>query len=156
MVRSVSLILALPRIASVAAVLAVFLALAPAALADGWLGVQVTTVPEDLVRLYRLPKRIGAYVVDVLPGSPADRGGILPGDIMVRIDDDLEYSPACLTAPRTSLDAGRTASVMLFRGGAVVMRDVTPAEAPSQSPVPAFSGEMRQAAAEPRRHAGLD
>jgi len=133
------------RATSLLAALLLFLALAPAAWADGWLGVQVTAVPEDLVRHYGLPQGVGAYVADVLPGSPAARGGIVPGDILVRIDDELQYSPAILVPSRAPLLAGRTVSVLVFRGDAALVRPVILSEAPAQPPLP---GERREAAAE--------
>ena len=47
------------------------------------------TVPlhRRVVRFYQLPKESGAMVTSVEPGSPADRTGLRPRDIIVAFDE---------------------------------------------------------------------
>ena len=117
------------------AALALFLAFAPAASAGGFLGVRVTGVPEQLALDYRLPAGIGAYVADVLPGGPAELAGIVPGDVLVRVDDELQYSPSLLIKSKaTLLVAGRAVEALVFRGTRALRLTVTPSEAPGELP----------------------
>jgi serine protease Do len=49
----------------------------------GWLGVTVQAVDEDLAAAFGLRHPNGALVAEVVPGSPAEKAGIEPGDIIL-------------------------------------------------------------------------
>ncbi len=51
-----------------------------------YLGVALQELGEDLADALGLPENRGALVSDVFPGSPADRVGIRPGDVIVAVD----------------------------------------------------------------------
>ena len=48
----------------------------------GWLGVQIQDINESLAAYFRLPDQHGVAVVSIVRGSPADQGGLRPGDII--------------------------------------------------------------------------
>ncbi|MFQ5994249.1 MAG: DegQ family serine endoprotease [Acidiferrobacterales bacterium] len=52
----------------------------------GWLGVSIQGVTADLAQNFGLPKAKGALVSEVLAGSPASKGGIRSGDVIVEFD----------------------------------------------------------------------
>lgn len=52
----------------------------------GMLGVSVQEVDQSLADAFRLPKPMGAIVLEVLPGSPAAIAGLQPGDIILKVD----------------------------------------------------------------------
>ena len=52
----------------------------------GWLGVVIQDVDRDLARSLDLDKPQGALINAVEPDSPADKGGIKPGDVIVRFN----------------------------------------------------------------------
>jgi serine protease Do len=52
----------------------------------GWLGVKIQTVTEEIAESIGLDKAKGALVLDVTKDSPADRAGILPGDVILTFD----------------------------------------------------------------------
>jgi serine protease Do len=54
--------------------------------ARGRLGVAIQPVDNALAKALGLDKAKGALVGDVEPGGPADRAGIRPGDLVVRVD----------------------------------------------------------------------
>lgn len=63
------------------------------------LGVSGYDIDEELVETYNLPTNQGFYVMEVLSGSAAEFGGILPGDIVTSVNakeiqsfDDLKES----------------------------------------------------------------
>ena len=49
----------------------------------GWLGVGIQAVDQNLANALGLKKVIGAAVNDVMPGSPAETGGLQVGDVIV-------------------------------------------------------------------------
>ena len=48
----------------------------------GYLGVQMFSLTPEIVRDLRLPDARGTFVNMVLPGSPAERAGLHPGDVI--------------------------------------------------------------------------
>ncbi len=52
----------------------------------GWLGIEAQDLTPELAETFRLADIHGMLVAGVLRDGPADRAGILPGDILVRID----------------------------------------------------------------------
>ncbi|MDA3832621.1 MAG: DegQ family serine endoprotease [Spirochaetales bacterium] len=53
----------------------------------GWLGVHIQTVNQDIAEQFGLDRPYGALVGQVVQGSPADKGGIQPGDIILKFQD---------------------------------------------------------------------
>jgi serine protease Do len=94
------------------------------------LGVRVRTVdlPPPLVERLRLPSSRALMLVEVAPDQAAGRAGLLPGDVLLSVDDrwltsadalvqTLQAGPAGATAPP---DGGPTTlRLHLLRGGAV-------------------------------------
>ena len=54
-----------------------------------WLGIEPLEVTPYIAERYSLPVNYGIYVRNVFPGSPAAKAGIKPGDIIVKIDDQV-------------------------------------------------------------------
>ena len=52
----------------------------------GWLGVIIQEVSKDLAESFGLEKAEGALVAKVLPNSPAEKGGLQEGDIILTFD----------------------------------------------------------------------
>ncbi|MBI5922127.1 MAG: Do family serine endopeptidase [Betaproteobacteria bacterium] len=51
----------------------------------GWIGVEVQEITEELAESFKLPNTQGALIAGVMRGSPADRAGIRPGDILLAV-----------------------------------------------------------------------
>ena len=49
----------------------------------GWIGVSIQEVTPELADSFGLEKPLGALVSSVMPGDPADKAGIEPGDIII-------------------------------------------------------------------------
>lgn len=54
--------------------------------ARGWLGVLIQEVNKDLAESFGLKKPHGALVAQVVPGSPAEAGGLMQGDIITKYE----------------------------------------------------------------------
>jgi serine protease DegQ len=51
----------------------------------GWIGVEVQEITQDLAESFGLTEANGALIAGVQRGSPADAGGIKPGDILLAV-----------------------------------------------------------------------
>lgn len=90
-----------------------------------YLGIQHQLITPEIARQYGLPVQAGAYVVDVVPESPAAKAGIRPRDIIVRIDkmeiaEDMPYLNIL-----AKLQPNTTVSIAFLRGGREMTADVT-------------------------------
>lgn len=52
----------------------------------GWLGVVVQEINKDLAESFGLPKPAGALVAQIMPGGPADEGGLQVGDVILEFN----------------------------------------------------------------------
>ena len=99
----------------------------------GWLGIgsQPVHIPPGQ-RAGREHDR-GLLIVELVPDSPAQRGGLLLGDIVVALDgqgvDDGEALQALLGGDRV----GRAVAVQVLRGGAPVTLEVTVGQRPGRA-----------------------
>lgn len=91
----------------------------------GWIGMDVALDPDT-----RLPE-IGA----VTPGSPADKGGLKAGDVLlgqngVLYDSKKHEDLEAVEAPHRQLEPGDTVTYLVRRGGKEMELDVRLVEAP--------------------------
>jgi S1-C subfamily serine protease len=104
--------------------------LAKGRIARGYLGVglQSVRIPESITRNLQLTRGGGAIVVAVEPGSPADRGGLMIGDVLVKVDSadvvDVEDIHGLLGPEKV----GERAALRIIRGGGLTDVSVTVGE----------------------------
>ncbi|GBD41002.1 Periplasmic serine endoprotease DegP [bacterium HR39] len=103
----------------------------------GWLGVLIQPVDEDIQKALGLPEARGALVSRVEPGSPADRAGVRPGDVIVGLDGQPVEDPRDLAKKVARAGPGHRAEIEVVREGGRRVIQVELAEMPA---------EMRQAA----------
>jgi len=51
-------------------------------IAYGWLGVSIQDITPEIAEYFNLPDRKGALISEIVPGSPAEKAGLKPGDIL--------------------------------------------------------------------------
>jgi len=94
-----------------------------------WLGVQGGDVDGDTAKDLGLEG--GALVADVMSGSPADRGGMTGGDVIVGLDDRPVDSMGDLVAALRTHEPGDTVTVAYVREGEELTARAVLAERPS-------------------------
>lgn len=52
----------------------------------GWLGIEARTLDEGIIRTYNLQSGSGVMITSIYPNGPADKAGILVGDIITHIN----------------------------------------------------------------------
>jgi len=85
---------------------------------DGWLGVSLTDPSKDMLKALGLEGRRGALASQVFLGSPADKGGITPGDFVVAVNGKEIRSSTTLTQIVGDIRPGDKAEFTVIRDGA--------------------------------------
>jgi len=83
----------------------------------GRIGVTIQEVTQSLAESFGLRKAAGALVSSVEKGSPADKAGIEPGDVILKVDGR-EIAGSIDLAGYVSERAGKTARLEVWRKGA--------------------------------------
>jgi serine protease Do len=91
----------------------------------GWLGVKIQSVSEDIAASLNIPDNVGAVIAALTPGGPAEAGGLLPGDIILRFDNEQVAGMRSLPklVARTPID--KTVPVEVLRKGERKVLQVT-------------------------------
>lgn len=85
----------------------------------GWLGVMIQPVTPELAAQFKMERPIGALVGEVSPGSPADKAGIKPGDVIVAFNGKEISQVSMLPNLVAETPVGSRAEVTLYRKGAL-------------------------------------
>lgn len=93
-----------------------------------FLGVGTQTVTPDLAQTLSLPQ--GAYVQQIVAGSPADKAGIQRGDVITQFAGTDINESNTLAKVITGHKVGEVVAVKLWRGGNSLTVQVTLTEAP--------------------------
>ena len=83
----------------------------------GWLGVSIQEVTEDLAKKFKLKEAEGALIADVMENSPAERGGIKRGDIVVTFDGKVIDTPSELQRVVARTNPEKRVKVKVVRNG---------------------------------------
>jgi len=96
------------------------------------IGIQPVTIPEALRATLALAGRTGIMAVNVEPGGPADRAGVLLGDILLSIGDTPLGQLEELQAFSDSGVSGKPVKASLIRAGALRQVEIIVGERPGK------------------------
>ena len=82
----------------------------------GYLGVDITTLTPALRQQYGFTPTSGAVVLSVVPGSPADKAGLVQGDVIVNINGTDIASSDDLQKVVQNAKAGQSVSITYYVG----------------------------------------
>jgi len=105
--------------------------IAKGSVSRGYLGVTIQPITEELARSFGLKEVKGALVNDVIKGSPADRAGVLQGDVIIALNGGEVKDPSHLQRLVAEAGIGKVARMSLFRDGKVLELSITLASADS-------------------------
>jgi serine protease Do len=83
----------------------------------GWIGVQIQEVTPDLAENLGLQAARGALVAEPQAGSPAAKGGIESGDVIVSINGNEAHDSREIARTISALPPGTTATIVVIRKG---------------------------------------
>jgi serine protease Do len=98
----------------------------------GYIGAGLRDVDADLMRSLKLPTSRGALVQDVVAGSPAERAGLKPYDVIVALDDVSMASEDKMMRAIAAREPGGAARVRVLRDGRSETLTVKLAERPAR------------------------
>ena len=91
----------------------------------GWVGIEVQEITPDLAESFKLPSTDGALIAGVMRGSPADKAGVKPGDVLVQVSGKNVKDAQMMLDLIAALQPGSTARFGLRRDGREVAVDIT-------------------------------
>ena len=118
----------------------------------GWLGVSIQDVTEALARSYHLKEAKGAIIADVNEGSPADKAGLKPDDVVIAVDGREVRDRSELTNYIASRAPDTTVHLKVLRNGAEKDVSVTLGTFPEEGLTRAADGRSES---EGRSHQGM-
>jgi serine protease Do len=107
----------------------------------GWLGIGIQDVEPDLAGAMGLPTADGVLVSDVEPGSPADKGGLQRGDVILTVDGKKTNSSTQLRNLIAEAGANKKVELAILRGGKAQTLPVLLGELKSDKPALGRGGE---------------
>jgi serine protease Do len=101
----------------------------------GWLGVQIQEVTPEIAKSLGLPAPEGAMVAEVNDGSPAAKGGVKQGDVILSFNGHDIHKVRDLPLIVAQTPIGEKAPVKLWRDGKDVTEDVAIGQMPENPQV---------------------
>ncbi|MBI2308686.1 MAG: trypsin-like peptidase domain-containing protein [Rhodocyclales bacterium] len=86
----------------------------------GWIGVEAQEITPELAENFGLPNAEGALIAGVVRGSPADGGGIRPGDVLLAVGGKTVRDPQGMLDLIAALKPGEAVPFKLRRDKGVV------------------------------------
>lgn len=107
----------------------------------GYLGVQIDNLRDTYREALGLGSDVqGAYVVEVTPGGPAERGGVRVGDVIVQLNGERVRNNTDLTRRVGQARPGETLRLTIIREGRETQLNVRSGTRPSQAELNAEDG----------------
>ena len=102
----------------------------------GWVGVELQDITPELAESFKYGSTAGVLVAGVQRGSPADRAGIKPGDIVLTVDGKQVHDPDSMRGLIVALAPGRHIRIKLKRGQSEMELPVQVGKRPRVEPAP--------------------
>jgi serine protease DegS len=96
----------------------------------GWLGINAQDITPDLAESFGIHSHQGAIVSGVYPGSAADHAGLLPGDVLMQVDDKTVADARSAMNITASLAPGSQVELAIIRQGEPLALHATIGERP--------------------------
>jgi Do/DeqQ family serine protease len=95
------------------------------AVTRGWIGVEVQEITTDLAESFGMPSTDGALIAGIMRSSPADKGGVHTGDVLLAINGKSVTDSQSMIELIAALEPGSKAKLSLRRDKRNMDVDVT-------------------------------
>ncbi|MFZ9150365.1 MAG: Do family serine endopeptidase [Burkholderiales bacterium] len=96
----------------------------------GWIGVGVQDMTPEIAESFKIPNTRGTLITEVFRGTPADRGGVKAGDVLVAVDGKSVTDSASMLNLIAALKPGSETTLRLMREAKAVELRVTVGKRP--------------------------
>ncbi|MFI4935923.1 MAG: Do family serine endopeptidase [Caulobacterales bacterium] len=107
----------------------------------GYIGATIQNLSDDLADSWGLTGRKGAQVTDLVPGGPAQKAGLEPGDVVVAVDGVAVKTNTEMTREVAKAHAGDTIHLDVFRSGKERNVDIKSGTRPSEAQLAQNGGQ---------------
>jgi serine protease Do len=83
----------------------------------GWLGVQILAVDEATAKSFKMKEARGAVIAQLTDGSPAEKAGLKPEDVVLSVDDVTVQDQTDLSRYVAGKSPGATVKLKILRNG---------------------------------------
>ncbi len=90
----------------------------------GWIGIEAQEITPEIAEAFGLPGTDGALIAGVVRNSPADAGGLRPGDVLLAVGGKPVRDPQVMLDLIAALKPGETVGFKLRRDKAIVEHQV--------------------------------
>ena len=98
----------------------------------GWLGVTTQPLTSELAKQFNLKEEKGALVGDIIEGGPAEKAGILRGDVIVEYEGKKIDEPYQLRNMVANTEPGKEVELKIIRENKTEKKKVTIGELPAE------------------------
>jgi serine protease Do len=103
----------------------------------GWLGVSIQSLTPELAKQFELTDGKGVLVGDIVEDSPADKGGLQRGDIIVEVQGKKIDDPNQIRNMVAGIEPGQEIEMKIIRENKPITKNVTVSELPTDVQKPA-------------------
>jgi serine protease Do len=121
----------------------------------GWIGVQIQTVTPEIAESLGLKQAQGALVAEPQPDSPAQKAGIVAGDVITAVNGDVVKDARDLAKRIGAAAPGASVKLTVVRGGAEKTLTLTLGELPRERQASNDNSEQRDLPGSGVPHLGL-
>ncbi|MBI5676133.1 MAG: DegQ family serine endoprotease [Nitrospirae bacterium] len=100
----------------------------------GWLGVSIQPITPELASQFNLKSEEGSLVADVIEGGPAEKAGIMRGDVIIEFNGEKVSDPHGLRNAVAKTPPGEVVKIKVFREGEAKTLTLTIAELATEAP----------------------
>ncbi len=91
----------------------------------GYIGAQTQDLTPELAKAFGIQRQHGAVVVNIMPGSPADKAGFHPGDVVIAVNGKTVDNGADVRNAVGLIRVGETVAFDVIRGGKRIQLSAT-------------------------------
>jgi serine protease DegQ len=100
----------------------------------GWIGVEVQDLTPDLAESFKVPNGKGALIAGVIAGSPAEKGGVRRGDVLVAVEGKPVGDASGMLNLIAALEPGKPAGLTVIRNQTEVQLRISVGRRPRMAP----------------------